>query len=146
MKKPFCIFLILFILPFIIGCSPKRSGFPGVFTGVEVDGIHYKVYADKTDDMVVILAATPNIKFGMKERVQKHIFEQISRLPIVFFDGKEFSYDKNALYIITKLDGKLNISKREINPSRMQDYPEKDWNPDEVIIYDAVFSFEQNEK
>ena len=138
MKKPFCILLILFILPFITGCFPKRSGFPGTFTGVEVDGIHYKIYADKTDDMVVILALMPNIKCEMHERVQKHIFEQISRLPIVFFDGKEFSYDKNALYIITKLDGKLNISKREINPSRMQDYPGKDWNSNEVIIYDSI--------
>ena len=72
----------------------KRRGYA---VGVQIfDWIRERgsVYADKTDDMVVILAATPNIKFGMKERVQKHIFEQISRLPMVFIDGKEFSYDK----------------------------------------------------
>ena len=56
MKKIFCYLLILSVFAFITGCSFERSGFPGTFTGTEVNGKSYMIYTDKTDDMIVILA------------------------------------------------------------------------------------------
>ncbi len=142
MKKTFYILLILSI--FITGCSFERSGFPGTFTDTEINGKSYMIYTDKSDDMIVILAISQDIAHGhleMRERVQEHIFEQIGRLLQVFIDEKEFTYDKNALYVITETEGKLNVSKREIDPSKLKEYPEKDWSPNEATIYKQVNSF-----
>ncbi len=144
MKKIFCYLLILSVFSFITGCSFERSGLQGSFTDTKVNGNSYMIYSDKTDDMVVILAISQDIAHGhleMRERVQKNIFEKISRLPQVFIDGKEFTYDKNALYVITETEDKLTVSKREIDPSKLKEYPEKDWSPNEATIYEQVNSF-----
>ncbi len=141
--------LLVFFIILGISCTQTISSFPGTMTSVEIDEVLYWIYADKTDEMVLILAISTELtperinviagQVNVKERVQPKIMKLFqpkdSRLPIVVMDGEEFPCKRNNFYIITKLNGNICTIKKEIDPSKLNEYPREDWSTNEKIIF-----------
>ena len=142
--------LLAFFLFLSISCTQTRSGFPGTMTSVEADELYW-IYVDKTNEMVLLLAISKMVLPGrveIKEKVQPIIKKWIqskklqdNRLPIIIIDGEEFPCEGNKFYIITKSYENICIIKKEIDPSKLNEYPQEDWSTNEKIIFKKLRLF-----